>query len=390
MNKLAFRFSQLDSWFFREARPMESVGGSELSSVFPPPVTTMAGSIRTLLGDLIGIDWQQYNKKERQSLALDVNEQLLIGHGEDTADLRFSFPIIEVNEKGNWLRLMPAPLDLLEIKDSEELVRLEIGTSAIQSDLGTTRLPELPSGIMGAKPLENVWLKPAGWKAYQQGQLPHAEQLVRLTDLIVKESRLGIARDNVKGSVESGMLYQTEHIRLKLDPNKFEDIQLCCEVTGIPTSLNNLLLNQSQAVRIGGEGRLAFVDVQSSEKLEPIKQSMNDHVKLVFTAPAYFKQGWLPDGFEKQTHDDVDVFVGSLADQKITIIAQVNGKPKKIGGWDHATNAPKALRSFLPVGCCWYLSCENATALQTHIDENGLGGLTQFGYGKGVVLPWKD
>ena len=390
MNKLSFKFSQLDSWFFREARPMESVGGSELSSVFPPPVTTMAGAIRTLLGDLIELDWQKYNKHEQQSLAVDVNEQQLIGHGEDTADLRFSYPVIEVCEKGVWLTLTPAPIDLLELKEDKKLICLGIGKDVVQSDLGCTRLPELPAGVMGAKPLENVWLKPAGWKAYQQGQLPNADQLVRLSDLIEKESRLGIARDNVKGAVESGMLYQTEHIRLKRDPNKFDDIRLCCEVSGIPQSLNDLLLDKPQAVRLGGEGRLAFVEVVSSKNEQNVQLPATEKVKLVLTSPACFKQGWLPSGFEKVSQEGVDVFVGKIADQDITIIAQVNGKPQRIGGWDSATNAPKPLRSFMPVGCCWYLKCTDASALQATINEKGLGEFSQFGYGKGIVLPWKD
>ncbi|WP_308874022.1 hypothetical protein [Thiothrix subterranea] len=30
-----WRFKALDTWFFRESRPMESVGGSELLSAFP-------------------------------------------------------------------------------------------------------------------------------------------------------------------------------------------------------------------------------------------------------------------------------------------------------------------------------------------------------------------
>ncbi|MEN9847352.1 MAG: hypothetical protein RL368_92, partial [Pseudomonadota bacterium] len=32
-----WQFSAFDTWFFRESRPFDSVGGNDLSGVFPPP-----------------------------------------------------------------------------------------------------------------------------------------------------------------------------------------------------------------------------------------------------------------------------------------------------------------------------------------------------------------
>ena len=37
----AWQFVPLDTWFFRESRPLESVGGAQLTSQFPPPVRTL-------------------------------------------------------------------------------------------------------------------------------------------------------------------------------------------------------------------------------------------------------------------------------------------------------------------------------------------------------------
>ena len=50
-------FSASDSWFFKEARPMETVGASRLDSLFPPPAKTVIGAIRTSIGDALGVDW---------------------------------------------------------------------------------------------------------------------------------------------------------------------------------------------------------------------------------------------------------------------------------------------------------------------------------------------
>ncbi len=54
-------FEPLDTWFFRESRPFGTVGGSELTSLFPPPARTVAGAIRTLIGENANINWNNYN-----------------------------------------------------------------------------------------------------------------------------------------------------------------------------------------------------------------------------------------------------------------------------------------------------------------------------------------
>ena len=56
---LICHFTPLDTWFFRESRPHGSIGSSELGSVFPPPVRTLLGALRTLIGDT----WLQRNSK---------------------------------------------------------------------------------------------------------------------------------------------------------------------------------------------------------------------------------------------------------------------------------------------------------------------------------------
>ncbi len=403
MNKLVFKFSQLDSWFFRESRPMESVGGSELSSLFPPPVTTLSGAIRTLLGDIIDIDWQAYKQNKPQQLSVDIDQKRLLGHGEDCADLRFSYPVIEVYENKQWLPLTPAPLDLLEQKEGKALIQLSIGKSPIRCDLGNVRLPELAAGVMGAQPLEQVWLKPQGWRNYCSGKLPDKEHLVYLADLIQKESRLGIARDNRKGTVEPGLLYQTEHLRLNKE--KFSDIRINCVVSGIPKQLNEQLTKHQQAVRFGGEGRLAFVDVDVDVDVdvEPMKNTQikssppnNNKAKLVFNAPSYFSQSenqhrYLPADFVLQASPEGDHYCGSIQtaqDTAITfkVIAQVTAKALKIGGWDHAKHQPKPLRNFMPVGCCWYIESDQLEELATQL----MGELSQFGYGAFTLLPWHD
>ena len=57
-------FEPVDSWFFRESRPHDAAGAAQLSSLFPPPIRTLAGAFKTLIGNSLGINWQQFARGE--------------------------------------------------------------------------------------------------------------------------------------------------------------------------------------------------------------------------------------------------------------------------------------------------------------------------------------
>ena len=77
MTKQTVSFNAVDTLFFRESRPMESQG--ELQSVFPPPIRTLAGALRTLIGENAGVNWSHF--KATDELAN------IIGYGDDLGQL---------------------------------------------------------------------------------------------------------------------------------------------------------------------------------------------------------------------------------------------------------------------------------------------------------------
>lgn len=382
-----FIFTQLDTWFFKEARPMESIGGSQLSSTFPPTSATLSGAIRSLIGETIGIDWQKYHRKQAMNLHFELDPYAVIGDGEDTGDLSFSYPQVMAKKHGRWLELTPAPLDLLKT-EAGNLVRLALPSEPIDCDLGLVRLPMIDSNERGAKPLENCWLLPSGWNDYKSGKQVALSEIVTIDDLIVQEARLGIAKDNDKNVALDGMLYQTNHIRM--NTRKFEDIALKVIVSGLPAELSATLSENMQTVRFGGEGRLAFVEVNPIHQECKDEEPKSSQYKLVFNSPAYFdsSEGWLPKGAVKILADELpyDVWQFYLNGKVVKLVCQVSAKPVQVGGWDYAKRQPKPLRSFLPQGSCWYLQCEDEL---TQSDVNKIGELTQFGYGSATLISWK-
>ncbi|MGL6260383.1 type III-B CRISPR module-associated Cmr3 family protein [Vibrio sp. WXL210] len=387
----SFVFTQLDTWFFKESRPMESVGGSELSSAFPPSCATLSGTIRSLIGETLGIDWQKYHRGQEQQLKFNLNPNELIGNGDDTGKLRFEHPKIVVKHAGKWQELAPTPADLLKTEDNK-LVRLLIAKQPIACDLGRVRLPCLPPKQKRAKPLGKSWLLPKGWHNYKIGHPVSHKDVVTLEDLIVDEPRLGISRDNHTATSVDGMLYQTRHVRVS--HSRFEDVAIKMVVHGLPMELASELGESEQIVRFGGEGRMAFVCVSSQPDKIDNNQINSSTYQLVFGSPVYLQSdlGWLPPDAFKITHDssseyDHDIWRFSINGKQVDLLCQISDKPIQVGGWDFIKREPKPLRAYLPQGSCWYLKSEQSLVQK---DVEAIGELTQFGYGNATLLAWKE
>lgn len=194
--KQTWEFSAIDTLFFKEARPMEAPGSSELNTVFPPPMRTLAGAIRSYIGEnwQTGVDWQAFRKAPQHKL------RNIIGYGDDFAD-QLQFQGVWIHYKGE--RYYPAPLNLMAKRDDEgdrstieKLGFLEI-VSPCKCDLGkNVRLAKLPKSMQGSKPLNMHWLNTSGMQKILRGEIPDKQtELVSLNRLRDEEHRLGIARD---------------------------------------------------------------------------------------------------------------------------------------------------------------------------------------------------
>lgn len=231
-DKKQWRFDPLDSWFFREARAFDTSGSHELSSLFPPPARTVAGAIRTLIGEMQEVDWERFAQAGEYP---DLKRQ--IGVNDDLGLLKITGPY--PLWKGE--RLYPVPLHLLA-KD-KQYVFLKPG-EPVACDLGKVQLPEKPKdSLLGAKPLESAWLNSTDLQRVLCGQFP--ETVYRSSELYDEEPRLGIARNNAQRTAVDGLLYQTRHLRPR------PELSIGATVSGIPAELHP----DHGVIRFGGEGR---------------------------------------------------------------------------------------------------------------------------------------
>lgn len=363
-------FDAVDTWFFRESRPMESIGGAELKSVFPPPARTVMGAIRTAIGEAQGVSWHNYPREpEHQAL------HTLIGDGDHLGRLSF---------QGPWLlkegqRLYPAPLLLL--KSGDQFTHLTPASQATMCDLGKVQLPTKHNpDLQGAKPLENAWLTEAGLQAVLKGGHPEAKHIIEAKALFDDEERLGIGRNNATRTTGDGLLYQTRHVRPK------EGISIGMVVQGLEASDK---VSASGMVRLGAEGRLAHWTRTAAAPTRPHLPTDN-RLLLVLLTHACFSQGWLPDGFEKKQLDHGQtVWEGTLHGVTLRLLCAVVGKPVREGGWDLAGHQPRAMTSLVPAGSCYFcevLAGDAAAIAQLHGQH--IGQDTAHGRGEIAVGIW--
>jgi len=380
-DELSVELHALDTWFFRESRPHDAVGASELASLFPPPVRTLAGALRTFIGERIGIDWRTL----KHTLP-DFDFAASLGGSDDLGQLQLRGPWIVHQGK----RLYPAPVYLMQGSQDgmPDIQRLHPGMP-VRCDLGRVRLPELPAGCKGYKTLEQRWLTASGLAKCLNGQAPEINEIVEPAQLFGHEPRLGIARDNLNRKVLDGKLYQTRHLRLK------DDVHIELGVKNLPPALlGNIALDRSAMLRLGGEGRMAAMNVKAPTETLPFAKAKTASTVLIhFITPADFDGKLYPESFKKAELNGQTVWQGELNGIRLIIEAAVIGKAHREGGWDMQRHQPRPVKSYIPAGSAWYCRLDHATDWQTlnqALHNQCIGAETAFGRGHILLGHWQD
>lgn len=372
-------FSAHDSLFFRGSRPHTASGGSSLPSEFPPAVSTLSGSLRTRLGDALGVCWNSFRQGQQQvQLGNEtVDFSALIGSGEQTGQLQFG----ELKLYKHGKRLYPMPAILLQSSDGQ-LVKMELG-EAVRCDLGQVRLGQLPVGVASAKPLENAWLTEKGFETFIRGDLPDSDEVVTEQGVFVLENRLGIGRNNSKATVEAGLLYQTAHLRLQ------SEVEFAIEVE-LPTVAAQVLTDSIKACpmqRLGGEGRMASLRVQQAKSELP-KAHGTPSVLMLLTdmlPEAGFAHQPFPQLYPANI-EGVDCWEGELHGVGVRLWNVASGKARRLGGWDARLNQPRAVQSFVPAGSCFFVEPLTSDSDLTQLQNKAVGRRTDYGFGTLVCV----
>ena len=341
-----FRFKPVDTWFFKEARPMDGFGGMELASVFPPPPRTLLGALRTAVGDAHNVDWSSYPQAYPQ-LAETLGDAY--GYGKLHAKGVFLWRKGEV--------LYPLPLHIVHM-EKKRFAKMPIG-EPVECDLGKMRLPSLPTQDGNRYEIFDnaAWVSAKNIARVLEGDTP--QEVFTLDTFIHEESRVGIGRDLQTKTVQEGMLYMTKHLRIERDI----EIALMLEC---PDDLIDRAI-----VRFGGEGRAAVIEATNAETL-PTAMDPKGEVEGIF--------------FSLLTPAIVDP-VKPMGEQ---VTSACLGKSVREGGFDMARRRSREARSYLPAGSTWFVAmdADGAKEFISQHHDTQIGEEQELGRGRIVCGYW--
>ena len=382
---LTLRFEPVDTWFFRESRPFNAVGASEVSSVFPPPIRTLVGALRTRIGNRHGCDWSAF------ATDTDHPVRALIGGPEDLGPLLFEGPWLE---RGNEV-LYPVPHFLIGKGKAltRQFGRLGVDAATL-TDLGNVRLPRMPTNLgAGYTALGETWLTANGMSCVLTGGVPGPTAFHEAADLYATEPRLGIARDNRTRTAADQMLYQTRHIR------PARDMAVCVNAKGI--KFGEIPVTP-EVMRLGGEGRCAWLSAEKHKDILSLICPRPDRrtrgLILTLLTAADLDGEWLPPGFSVEP-GKVLSWRGEIGSENhkvsLCIHAAVIGRVIREGGWNSAAGKngqPREVRSLIPPGSAWYCTIEGNDFERAITTLHGarIGRETEFGRGWLAVGLWQQ
>lgn len=376
-----WQLDPLDTWFFREAKPFDTIGAPELSSQFPPPAATVSGALKTLIGRQKGIDWRQFRPRNNPDEAVHPDYARL-------AQLQLCGPFVSLNAEP----LFPVPAFLLH-QATKGYRRLVIGKTPVETDLGKVRLPELPADCrnQGFKPMDNAWITREGLERLLAGDLPDPSTIKTAKELYTAESRLGIGRDNQTGCVKADdhLLYQTRHIR------PCDKLGLIAGVAGVEADL------KPEAVRLGGEGRMTLLTA-TGQPLDlpsaPTAPAQTTGLILLLLTPADLDSCWRLPGCKPQCPDDRwngdnKIWQLTLHGVELNVQSAILGKPRREGGWHLAERKSRRVESLVPAGSAWFCTVSGDRPLQDAIDRlhlSQIGDGQKLGRGLLAVGLWSE
>jgi CRISPR-associated protein Cmr3 len=238
-----------------------------------------------------------------------------------------------------------------------------------------------PPDHWGDAPFEGVpgWIAWARFAEYLAGDAPvlcrRADWWNR-EDVAQTELRPGLKIESERNRAQEGQLYFARHIRLNDRENG--RIALSLEVDGAG-SLEKSLLDPPMSP-FGGERRAVMLERADDSPWRtvppPIREAIasSGHVSVVFVQIAWFRDGWIPEGWNAGEAGKPGQTATALikrpgkADVTCTWRAARLERPETIGGWDLARGDQKPVRRFVPRGAVYYLEVQKAEDRQAILD----------------------
>lgn len=337
------RICPIDSVLFRDGRPFGVELGAQAAFSLPIPTPgTLAGFLRTLVGNLKGTDWEAVRN----------------GYSEE----RVKGPLMQLDEAF----VLPAPADAVVFKDGKVCLLRPY-------DLPQGHGCNLPYYDCQLKPLmltcDDERAKPEGgydfwdWHTLQRWLLDEPVEQVRKISAPPVERRMHVGINDVTLTSEESLLYTVEY-------RSYEQWDKEHRASGNPPQQWRIVAQVEtdlQSVEgiggLGGERRVAYVEPYSQwlECPDTLKSAFEQahYVRMYLATPAIFTNGWLPGWLQKQPHDGAHALLGTppcLSDGtlQLKLVAAAVPRRQVISGWSLKKEGPKPVRWCVPAGAVYF------------------------------------
>ncbi len=361
-----------DVVFFRDGKPFAAGEDHRARSLFPPSPFTMQGAIRAKILFDSGVDLKDYASGAPP--AQDLIRKIGI-RGQSYGQLRLRGPFIaKRSNDGQIARYFPLPADVAKVREKPILLK------PLTKPFFTDNKPIEELCPLWARTYEQLE-EASGWLAEGEFDKYLKEQEFSITgegDLLIREPRLGIALDYIRRSTQEGKIYQMEFLRLR------EGVGFLLEVDGIEP-----FEPPKGFLQIGGEARAAYYEVLPYKlRALSLPNPLPRRFKVILLTPAWFTDGWQPQGGNW----------GKFFNGNVRLISAALPRPQAIGGAfvddvQRRRNFQKTMHRFVPAGSVFFFETEGTVTPKgvpfTETPE-GEGDFGQIGFGCAVVTTWNE
>lgn len=335
--------------------------GSHGESLVPPWPSAAAGALRSQLLTHDGTDLRAFAQGRLEHPSLGTPQ--VPGSFALTG-----FTLARQLAGGGVQTLHALPADLVVTEkdhpvDGPELhiqnLRPWAPSHGLQSSSRFAKLPVLAE-TERRKAASGLWLTQAGWQKYLHGQLPDpATDLIKTSALWAIDSRVGIGLNADTLSADDGKLFTAQAVAFQRG-------------VGFVASWRGAKLPPQGTLRLGGDGRAA--SSQTIEHTLPHADlpaiASQGRCRIVLTSPGLFAQGWLPNGFTRQSDGSHWL---NLHGVRARLVCATVPRSETISGWDLARWQPKAALRAAPAASVYWLDQLQAT-------PEALGKLAESGF----------
>jgi len=332
-----------DPLLFRDARPFSNELGALTARSLPVPMPgTIAGFIRTFIGNQLGWNWE---RDFQRALTIKVHAPLLCRQRGFTDEGEF---------------ILPAPADALIYRESDTHKVAVLRPFKPPSNAGCN----LPHPNLQPLRVE-VEAKPESgysfweWSDLQSWLLDEPKVPSEPIEGLMRETRVHVAIDDTKGISKESHLYTVEYRAFEqLQGGAYYRWSLLARVympdeATIPLSGVGLL---------GGEKRIVYLH-ETNQWLgcpESLQKALSTacYVRMMLATPAIFEDGWKPGWL----NDDLVGSPPDAANVQLRLVAAAIKRHEAVSGWDYAKQRPKPVRWLVPAGSVYFFELLDGSA----------------------------